>query len=84
MKAIQQPCTVPHLTDLGTPRVIEYEGRTYRLSQEIDRFRAGGRWWLGEPSREVWVLACGAVTLEVARYDVDWNGAQWYLLRIQD
>ena len=84
MKAVQRPCHVTALTDLGTPRVIEMDGRTYRLTQEIERFRAGGRWWLGEPSRDIWVLVCGPVMLEIARYDVEWNGSQWWVLRVQD
>ena len=84
MKSIQRPCEVTALTDLGTPRVIRFEGRGYVLTQELERYRAGGRWWLGEPSRDVWVLVCGAVTLEVARYDTAWNGAEWWLLRVQD
>ncbi|WP_295822388.1 hypothetical protein [uncultured Deinococcus sp.] len=84
MKAAQRPCLVPRLTTSGTPLVIDVDGCTYRLSQELDHFRAGGRWWLGEPSRDVWVLACGPVTLEVARYDQAHNGSQWWLLRIQD
>ncbi|MFC3834851.1 MULTISPECIES: hypothetical protein [Deinococcus] len=84
MKATQRPCSAPQLTSSGTPLVIEMDGRTYRLSQELDQFRAGGRCWLGEPSRDVWVLACGPVTLEIARFDVEWNGSQWWVLRIQD
>ncbi|WP_412027940.1 hypothetical protein [Deinococcus yunweiensis] len=84
MRAVQRPCEVTFFTDTGTPRVIRFEGRVYHLSEKLDHFRAGGHWWLGEPGRDVWVLACGPVTLEVARYDVEWNGSQWWLLRIQD
>lgn len=84
MKSIQRPCEVTFFTDLGTPRVIRCDGQAYVLSQEIERYRAGGRWWLGEPNRDVWVLACGPVTLEIARFDSGWNGSQWWVLRIQD
>ncbi|GGL15451.1 hypothetical protein [Deinococcus radiotolerans] len=86
MRAIQQPCEVTHVTPRGTPKVIRWNDRTYHLTQELDRYRAGGRWWLGEPSRTCWVLQCGSVVLEVHHFD-ETPGAHpqgWFIARMQD
>ena len=86
MKAVERPCEVTFFTDTGTPRVIHFEGHTYHLTKELNHHRAGGRWWLGEPSRDVWVLACGDVTLEICQFEPTDRSDQphgWWILRIR-
>ena len=60
--------------------------RTYHLTQILDRFRAGGRWWLSEPSQDCWVIHCGPVTMEVHKFDEkpDAHPQGWFVARIHD
>ncbi len=84
MRAIQQPNEVPH--PVRHPEGHPLGSRTYHLTQVLDQYSAGGRWWLGEPNRECWVIQCGPVTMEVHKFD-DREGAHpqgWFLARMQD
>jgi hypothetical protein len=58
------------LDEAGKPRMLHWRNRAYRVTREHDAYRTGGRWWLGEPSRDCWVLECGALVVEVHHVDV--------------
>ncbi|GGK12007.1 hypothetical protein GCM10008955_01570 [Deinococcus malanensis] len=51
------------------PRSVLCRGRQHHVSRQVDWYRAGGRWWLGELNRDVWGLECGHVLTEVCRRD---------------
>ncbi|WP_019584645.1 hypothetical protein [Deinococcus apachensis] len=86
MRAVQERCGV-ELDGQGKPHVVRWRNRTYRVTREHDAWRAGGRWWLGEPCRDCWLLECGALTLEVHRFDETdppQEVSGWWVARVQD
>ncbi|QLG10974.1 hypothetical protein HLB42_09475 [Deinococcus sp. D7000] len=86
MRAVQERCGVD-LNEQGKPVSLHWRNRTYRVTREHDAYRAGGRWWLGEPSRDCWVLECGALTVEVHRFDETDPPQEisgWWVARVQD
>ncbi|WP_295813888.1 hypothetical protein [uncultured Deinococcus sp.] len=84
MKAALRPCEVPHLTNLATPRVIEFERRTWQLSQNPDAYHVGRHWWLDAPCCDRWVLTCRPETVKVAQFGGPWNGSPWWVRRSQE
>ena len=71
----------------GRVKAFTWRGKTYRVTRELDRFRAGGRWWLGEPVRSVHVLEFGPLLAEL-REGLPGGGIQgsrgWWVMRAKD
>lgn len=86
MKAVQEPCEVTTGPD-GRVKAFTWRGKTHRVTRELDRFRAGGRWWLGEPVRSVHVLECGPLLAELCEWapgGVIPGNQGWWVMRVQD
>ncbi|GHF59737.1 hypothetical protein HNQ07_003826 [Deinococcus metalli] len=67
----------------GTPQVLLWRARRYRVSGVLDEWRAAGRWWRRDPPRDYWLLRAGPLTAEV--YHVrSAAGDAWVLSRLAD
>lgn len=79
MRAVQQAVTVG-LTPAGDPGRLTWAGRSYPVQGVLDRWRFGGRWWLGELPRDCYLVQAGELVAELHRE----AGGRWWLARIQD
>ncbi|CAM4058423.1 hypothetical protein [Deinococcus marmoris] len=80
MKAVQQAVTVS-LTPAGELGRLLWAGRVYAIQGVLDRWRYGGRWWLGETPRDCYLVQAGELVAELHCED---GGNVWWLARIQD
>ena len=89
MRQVQQPLNVT--TDAtGSPSRLEGSRKPVNVRRVIDSWRYGGRWWVGEPPRDYYLLELktGHV-FEVYREDIGPSGPNpagetWTLSRIAD
>ncbi|MBZ9752167.1 hypothetical protein GO986_11950 [Deinococcus sp. HMF7620] len=81
MKAVQQEVTVVS-SETGMPVQLTWQGRPYRVQAVLDRWRAGGRWWLGEQPRACFLVQAGTLTLELHQEAA--SPGRWWLARLQD
>lgn len=80
MKAVQQEVKV--VTRDGRPVSLTWGERQYPVSQVLDCWRYGGRWWLGEASRACFLVQCGHLTAELHQENLPLG--RWFIARIQD
>ncbi|UBV45273.1 hypothetical protein LAJ19_20985 (plasmid) [Deinococcus taeanensis] len=80
MKAYQDEVQVD--CRAGQPRRLIWNGQVYAVQSVMDRWRYGGRWWLGEVPRTCYLVQAGALTAELHREDGE--GGRWWLARVQD
>ncbi|MFC4637867.1 DUF6504 family protein [Deinococcus hohokamensis] len=80
MKAVQQDVQVD-LQD-GRPTRLIWSGRAYGITQVLDWWRFGGRWWLGERPRDCYLVQAGGLTAELQHEDGPED--RWWLARVQD
>ena len=66
----------------GRPVRFRRNGRLHVITAQIDDWRAGGRWWLDEPSRDCWLVQAGQLTVEIHHEDAPLG--RWWLARVQD
>ncbi|THF85490.1 hypothetical protein E7T09_16145 [Deinococcus sp. KSM4-11] len=81
MKATQQEVQVT-LTGTGQPHMLLLDGRALPIREVIDRWRYGGRWWLGEVPRECFLIQAGSLTAEL--HHAAPPDGRWWLARVQD
>ena len=79
MRNVQQPLNVT--TDAkGSPSRLEGPQKPVNVRRVIDSWRYGGRWWVGEPPRDYYLLK-----LETGHvFEVYRAGEVWTLSRISD
>ena len=82
MKDVQELLDTVTLDASGRPVRFRYRGRYLLVSTQIDDWRAGGRWWLDEPSRDCFLVQAGPLAAELHREDAP--SGRWWLARIQD
>ena len=80
MKATQQEVRVD--VQQGQPVRVRWGERQYPVSQVLDAWRYGGRWWLGEPPRNCFLVRCGSLTAELHQETVPLG--KWFIARIRD
>lgn len=81
MKAVLEPIEV-QLGGHGAPVRFAWKGRRYAVTDVLDAWRYGGRWWRQEPPRDCYLVASSALTAELHREDRP--GGVWWLARVQD
>jgi hypothetical protein len=81
VRAVQQVVQVT-LTGAGRPHVLLWQARAYPIQAVLDQWRSGGRWWLGEASRDCFLVQAGTLTAELHHEDMP--GGRWWLARVQD
>jgi len=64
----------------GQPAAFLHRGRWHRVAEVLDRWRERGRWWEGEPPREVYRV----VTTSGAVYELGREGDAWRLYAVLD
>lgn len=80
MKALQQEVSVEVLE--GRPVRLTWGQRHYAVSQILDVWRYGGRWWLGEAPRNCFLVQMGPLTAELHQESVPLG--RWFIARLQD
>lgn len=80
MRQVQQEVAV--VQEEGRPRRFSWGGRTYPVVQVTEQWRFGGRWWVGEPPRDCYLVQAGLLTAELHREDTPQG--RWWLARVQD
>lgn len=80
MKAVQQLVEV-RLTPAGEPGRLIWQSRAYPIRDVLDRWRYGGRWWLGESPRSCFLVQAGELVAELHREDAP---DRWWLARLVD
>ncbi len=80
MKAVQQLVEV-RLTPAGEPGRLIWQSRAYPIRDVLDRWRYGGRWWLGEAPRDCYLVQAGELIAELHHED---GGKIWWLARLVD
>lgn len=80
MKATQQEVSVS--VQGGQPAQVTWGTRTYRVTDILDAWRYGGRWWAQEAPRDCYLVQLGALTAELHREDTPLS--RWWLARLQD
>lgn len=80
----------------GNPSRLEGKARQRGVTRVLDRWRAGGRWWEGEPPRDYFLLElAGGMVVEVYKEDREASEAEeskkeeseketWVLSRVAD
>lgn len=80
MKAVQELVQV-ELRE-GRPSSLFWRERRYSVSAIQDAWRFGGRWWLGEPPRDCFLVQAGPLTAEL--HHEAREGGRWWLARLED
>lgn len=80
MKAIQQEVKVE--LHEGRPVRVNWGARHYGISGILDAWRYGGRWWLGEPPRDCYLVELGALTAELHHESAPLG--RWWITRMVD
>lgn len=80
MKAVQSEVQVE--TRDAQPTRLIWQGQAYPVQALLDRWRYGGRWWLGEQPRTCYLVQAGALTAEL--HHEDGEEGRWWLARLQD
>ena len=82
MRDIQEMLETVTLDQAGRPARFRHAGRLYLVTELLDDWRSGGRWWLDEPPRDCWLVQAGSLTAELHHEDA--QGGRWWLARMQD
>jgi hypothetical protein len=82
MRDVQALLDEVTLDQAGRPARFRHAGRLHLITELLDDWRFGGRWWLDEPPRDCWLVQAGGLTAELHRED-ELNG-RWWLARMQD
>ncbi|UBV45194.1 hypothetical protein LAJ19_20515 (plasmid) [Deinococcus taeanensis] len=64
------------------PARLIWQGQAYAVQAVLDRWRFGGRWWLGERPRTCFLVQAGLLTAEL--HHEDGEGGRWWLARMVD
>lgn len=85
MKEVQAPLEEVVLDPAGQPLRFRYAGGWQQVCEQLDAWRFGGRWWLGEAPRDCYLVQTGALVAELHyEYCTDAPGGQWWLARVLD
>ena len=82
MRAVQDLLDDVTVGRAGNPARFVYAGRTQIVTDVLDAWRYGGRWWLDEPPRDCYLVQAGTLTCELHHEDAP--GGRWWLARVQD
>lgn len=64
------------------PTRLIWQGQAYSVQIVLDRWRYGGRWWLGERPRTCYLVQAGTLTAEL--HHEDGPDGRWWLARMVD
>ena len=82
MRDVQELLETVTLDQAGHPARFRHAGRLHLVTELLDDWRSGGRWWLDEPPRDCWLVQAGPLTAELHHEDA--HGGRWWLARMQD
>lgn len=80
MKAVQEEVQVE--LHHGRPSHLFWKAQRYTISAIQDEWRFGGRWWLGEPPRDCFLVQVGPLRAEL-HHEAREEG-RWWLARLED
>ncbi len=82
MRAVERPLTQVSVSAAGAPTRFVLDGRLRIVTELLDGWRYGGRWWLDEPPRDCYLVRTDALVAELHREDTP--EGRWWLARVQD
>lgn len=77
-RLVNRPINV--LCEDSTPTTMMDRDTTYHIAEIVDDWKEAGQWWAGEPSRHVYRV----MTTELAVFDIEQVGQEWWLYRVWD
>jgi hypothetical protein len=92
MRSVQELLEEVGLDARGRPLHFRRRGRVHAVTEHLDAWRFGGRWWLGELPRACFLVRSGTLVAELhhedaraeARAGEDRSTGRWWLARVQD
>ena len=82
MRDVQELLEAVTLDGSGRPVRFRHAGRLHLVTAQLDDWRYGGRWWLDEACRDVYLVQAGQLVAELHREDSP--DGRWWLARLQD
>lgn len=70
MRDVQEPLDGVTLDAAGRPLRFCYAGRWHPVVQQLDAWRFGGRWWLGEAPRDCFLVQTERLVAELHHEDL--------------
>lgn len=80
MKAVQRPAEVTVQASDQTPQSFVWRDQRHTVGTVLDRYRIGGRWWMGETPSTAYLVEAGGVIAELHRSD----DGTWWLVSVVD